>query len=408
MELKIHRGTKEIGGSCVEMRTALHKILVDIGLPLDYDSKTDEQKNVIRENARCWSKDADAIFISHYHVDHYGLLSEVPLSVPVYVTKGTAKMFKINDVFLTGKSRIENLKIITDPVCIGNFRITPYIIDHSAYDACALLVEVEGKRILYSGDIRTHGMKGILYKNLPVGVDVLLLEGTNIEKDKLSKSERNIEEDFLKLFSEDKLNYVWCSGQNIDRLVCIYRACLKTGKIFVVDVYVANILEEIHAINSKIPAITSHQCMKVYYPYGTTKRLKENGNYTYATRLNPSRNKVKPVEIKDDPKKYVVIVRPSLLSIMKKIDAEYANVITSMWKEYEKKETIFFQWVDEKQYSRKHIHTSGHADRKSLQNIVNHISPVTIIPIHTETKVLYTEVFGQNVKLIDDNELINL
>lgn len=73
MELKIHRGTKEIGGSCVEMRTALHKILVDIGLPLDYDSKTDEQKNVIRENARYWSKDADAIFISHYHVDHYGL-----------------------------------------------------------------------------------------------------------------------------------------------------------------------------------------------------------------------------------------------------------------------------------------------------------------------------------------------
>lgn len=82
--------------------------------------------------------------------------------MPVYVTAGTAKMFKINDVFLTGKSRIKNLKIITDTICIGDFRITPYIIDHSAYDACALLIEIE-----------------------------------------------------------DKLNYVWCSGQNIDRLACI-------------------------------------------------------------------------------------------------------------------------------------------------------------------------------------------
>ncbi len=34
MKLKIHRGTKEIGGSCVEIWTDTAKILVDCGMPL--------------------------------------------------------------------------------------------------------------------------------------------------------------------------------------------------------------------------------------------------------------------------------------------------------------------------------------------------------------------------------------
>lgn len=34
MQLTIHRGTKEIGGSCVEISTASTRIIIDVGLPL--------------------------------------------------------------------------------------------------------------------------------------------------------------------------------------------------------------------------------------------------------------------------------------------------------------------------------------------------------------------------------------
>jgi ribonuclease J len=34
MNFKIHRGTKEIGGSCVEVSTANTRILLDFGMPL--------------------------------------------------------------------------------------------------------------------------------------------------------------------------------------------------------------------------------------------------------------------------------------------------------------------------------------------------------------------------------------
>jgi len=46
MKLIIHRGTHEIGGSCIELVSANSRILLDFGLPLvdsnneQFDSKT--------------------------------------------------------------------------------------------------------------------------------------------------------------------------------------------------------------------------------------------------------------------------------------------------------------------------------------------------------------------------------
>lgn len=34
MKLTIHRGTKEIGGSCIEVTTASTRLVLDLGLPL--------------------------------------------------------------------------------------------------------------------------------------------------------------------------------------------------------------------------------------------------------------------------------------------------------------------------------------------------------------------------------------
>ena len=51
-----------------------------------------------------------------------------------------------------------------EPVEIGPFRVTPYLVDHSAFDAYSLLVEADGKRVFYSGDFRGHGRKGKLFE----------------------------------------------------------------------------------------------------------------------------------------------------------------------------------------------------------------------------------------------------
>ena len=78
MTLTIHRGTHEIGGSCVEIRTDKAKILIDLGMPLDYDKHTTEEQGQIRSDAAEWCQGVDALFLSHAHADHYGFLGLLP------------------------------------------------------------------------------------------------------------------------------------------------------------------------------------------------------------------------------------------------------------------------------------------------------------------------------------------
>ena len=72
----------------------------------------------------------------------------------------------------------------------------------------------------------------------------LLLEGTTIGRESEPfKSETKIERELIDVFKQQgKINLIYTSGQNIDRLVSIYKACNKTGKTLVVDVYIAAIL----------------------------------------------------------------------------------------------------------------------------------------------------------------------
>ena len=70
------------------------------------------------------------------------------------------------------------------PMESGPFRITPFLNHHSAFDAYSLLVEADGRRLFYTGDISGHGRKhGIFYELIrrpPERIDVLLMEATNI------------------------------------------------------------------------------------------------------------------------------------------------------------------------------------------------------------------------------------
>jgi len=69
------------------------------------------------------------------------------------------------------------------PFTLGPFTITPYLADHSAYDAFSLLIEAGGRSLFYTGDLRGHGRKATAFERLladpPSPIHAILMEGTS-------------------------------------------------------------------------------------------------------------------------------------------------------------------------------------------------------------------------------------
>lgn len=401
MIAKIHRGAAQIGGNCIDLQSSQARILIDLGLPLDFDGKSQEEKEQIRKDAREWCKGADAIFISHAHADHFGLLTELDKEIPVFMSKET-KLLIGNNPF--SSVDLSKLNVITFPVRqefgFKDFSITAYNVDHSAFGACAFLFEADGKSVLYSGDIRLHGIKGSLYWLLPKNPDYLFLEGTNAGIDEFCQKESELMECFKKEFgaSHDSLNLVWCSSQNIDRIVTVYKACKYCGRQLVVNPYTAVILNCLADENHKIPNPKAFHDIKVYFPKRLMRALVKHNEAKYTYMLNPKKNKVTYKDIAANPGGYVLLVSESVLDFLKVVKSEVDSIkfTISNWHEYWNypKIAAFRAWIEENCEMTEDIHTSGHADPTSLHCIANHVNPHTIIPIHTAAPSKYREALA--------------
>ena len=288
MKIRIHRGTKEIGGTCIEMEAQGRRIALDVGLPLDAPDDVEARKDLLRVPQVPGFRDLDdsllGVLISHPHMDHYGLAKYIRPEVPVYLGEGAHNVMKAASAYVPNGSAFTDPHFIADrkPFEIGPFRVTPYLVDHSAFDAYSLLLEADGKRVFYSGDFRAHGRKRKLFDAMvarpPKDIDVLLMEGTTIGRtgtDEGFATEDELEQEFVQAFRETKsIHFVWTSSQNIDRLVTIFRAAKRTGRLLLIDLYTAVVLEATG--RERIPQASWDE-VRVYIPHRQRVFIKENG-----------------------------------------------------------------------------------------------------------------------------------
>ena len=104
------------------------------------------------------------------------------------------------------------------------------------------------------------------------------------------------------------------------------------------------------------------------------------------------------------PSKYVLLFRPKLLRDLNLyIPNTKVGLTTSIWPQYWEQDKPEMKrlkaWLAAEPELRKRlpdIHTSGHADVESLHQIVEHIQPKAIIPIHTEHSERFSSLFSNN------------
>ncbi len=182
-------------------------------------------------------------------------MPDLPAGIPIWIGQGAADVLRAAEfggigIDLQEAGHLQHRV----PITIGPFTITPYLADHSGFDAYSLLIEADGARLFYSGDLRGHGRKHRAFEWLlddpPTDIDVLLLEGTNLRTPQPDQpdpggalaSEADVENDLLAtLHATAGLVVALGSAQNLDRLVTVYRAAKRAGRRLGIDLYTAEV-----------------------------------------------------------------------------------------------------------------------------------------------------------------------
>lgn len=427
LRLTIYRGTHTIGGNCVELSTDSTRIVIDVGMPLvDENGESFDAQSLTGKSTQQLLADGtlppvpglfdgdsppDAILLSHAHCDHTGLIKHTNKAIPVYLSHGTSDMMYVGLKFArqagVGHARQQKFKA-GEAFQIGDFTVTAYAVDHSAFDSMAFIIEAEGKRILYSGDLRLHGRKPGMARDLIAAakkkpIDVMLMEGTHVGANrKPTVTEKGLEETTVRIIQQTKGIVLACfSPLHVDRLVTFYKATLQAGRTFVVDPYAALVMNKA-AQYCNIPDPAQEKTIRVFYNRDFEEGYaKKKLVYVHKMFLP---NRITMDAIRSSPEKVLMIFRPRML------DADFGSqfprnacVIYSYWAGYLEKPP--WPAVQEKlqlaEGRFEKVHTSGHILPDDLRTFVQEVNPKVLLPIHTFEPAGFKAIHP-DVKVLED------
>ena len=408
MRVRIHRGTREIGGTAIELEHDGARLLLDLGLPLDGDPDDLDVHPAIEGLAG--GGDLLALVLSHGHLDHVGLAHLAGPDLPVALGAATHRILKAAAPFVPRPYLPQRAVEFASgvPLTFGPFTVTPHLVDHSAYDAYALVVEAGAERLVYSGDLRGHGRKAALFERLlrvaPQGVDALLLEGSclgRLDPAQTFPTESEIEARFVALFRETPgMALVAASAQNIDRMVSLYRAAKRTGRTLVIDLYAAEILRATG--NQNIPQ-SDWPNVAVHVPQYQRVQIKRSGRFDILEAHRT--NRIFPEALGALAPRTAFLFRPAMLRNLDRAAClAGARAVWSQWEGYlaQPRGQAIVAELATRDIPLDHAHTSGHASVPDLQRLAAALAPRRLVPIHTFHPERFPALFGPSVDLKQD------
>ncbi len=400
-DIKVYNA-EQIGGCFTVITTSKAKIMIDYGLPLPGAKAKQEDFD--------WENDTvDAVFITHYHGDHVGKILDIPSTIPIYMGKTTKQiMLNIHEALvripkfedeqkkwieLLKSNRIEVVQENKPITKIEGVTVTPYSVDHSAYDAYMYLIEADGEVILHTGDFRGHGYRGskmldvikyYVHKN-GRKVDYLITEGTMMgdRKDEKVKRESELYNEASKLFKEHKYVFLVISSTNLDSLVSFYHAA-KDNQMYMYC-YNYYFYKQLKTFSQAAGAKTPWYQFEDVYTIDFEKQLSHE---------LWNKNKTQEELMREHGFLCVIKAENKYNEWIERFKDKNPIIIYSMWDGYidEKKGKAAYnkEWADflktykdSGQY--RDLHTSGHATAEMIADVIKAVDPQTaIIPMHTE------------------------
>ncbi|XP_057846342.2 ribonuclease J isoform X1 [Cryptomeria japonica] len=410
-------GVGEIGMNCMLVGHYDRYILVDAGLMFpDYDELGVQKVLPDTTFIRRWSHKIEAVVITHGHEDHIGALPWViPALDPhtlVYSSSFTMELIKRRlkefNIPINGRFKLFKMRERFDA---GPFQIEPIRVTHSIPDCCGLVLRCKDGTIFHTGDwkIDESPVDGNTFDRMALeelakeGVTLMMSDSTNVLSPGRTISEMDVAECLLRRIASAKGRVITTQfASNVHRLGSVQAAAECTGrKLVFVGMSLRTYMDAAWR-DGKAPfdpsTLVKPEDMDAYAPqellivttgsqaepraalnlasFGSSHSLKLNKDdlILYSARIIPGNE-------------------PRVIKMMNRISELGPTIVMGRGEK---------------------LHTSGHAYRGELEEVLRMVKPQHFLPIHGEFAFLKEhELLGkstgiQHTSVIKNGEMLGV
>jgi len=400
-------GLKEIGKNCTIIKYGNDAIMIDCGMgfPGNDDFMDDDffiaDFDIIEE----LELNLHGCVITHGHEDHIGgvpyLLKR--FNIPVYMTKFPQNILAERISKFAKYKNIVSFSAKKTPIIeCGPFKIQMIDVAHSIPEAKGLVIEVDGYKILHTGDfkIRKAGKSPFAGK-ISENTDILMIDSTNIEHPGKSEDEMEIIKNISKII-ENASGRVVVTGfsSNTTRIKNIIDIALSKKRVVAL---LGRSVNSYSAIASqlgymKLPPSVITQQDKI-------NQIPENKLLLIVTGSQAEpRSVMKRISL--DMMKYVSIkYGDTIIFTSKNIPGNELSIGRMIDNLIEKGAEVYYENTDK-------IHVSGHANQQDIVDTVLTVNPDLVLPVHGNRRFLNLNAKlarrnGFNSIVISDGEMLS-
>ncbi len=405
----------------------------------------------------------NAIFLSHAHLDHAGLISILKEDIPIIATSTSIKFLNVIETIksttlneftkikkrswekdedfdeIVSKSMSKKKKTLDvnneeddsnikersfikiemelEERKLENLKFYTYRTDHSIFGSLGFFIEIGGKGIGYTGDIRFHGKNNKssykfveeLKKKKP---DILITEGTRKKDERLNRKEDEVfiaSVEVTKTYN-GKLIIADFGPRNIERLETFLKIAKETGRKILItfkDALLLDLLkDETNIIDDNDVNIIHEKKLdsSIYIKYIKDK---------YKNKI------ITPKILNENQGDFIICY--SFFDLVNLLDLEIKKgaYIYSTSEAYTEEQEFdikrLFNWIKffnldifgieiekDKFKFTGNYHSSGHASFDDIIWMINEINPKYIIPVHTENIDEFVRIFGDKRVIKED------
>jgi ribonuclease J len=297
-----------------------------------------------------------------------------------------------------------------DKIRIEHLIIEPVHVDHSIPASYGFIFHTSKGAVLYTGDLRIHGPRKemteeFVEKACEAEPIAMITEGTRMVEKETRKNYSELQ--VKKLSNEvvsktDKIIFATHYGRDTDRFRTFYNIAKDNNRKVIISPKIAHLLSRL--VQDKhllLPNPIKDENILVYYKRKKSGQFQEKDYYVWEREFI---EKMVTHEFVHNHQSEIVMDLDfyqfaELIDIRPNPSSHFIHSMSEPYSEEDIEDTIMHNWLNHFKIKFHQLHASGHLNRRQLTDLINHIKPKRVFPIHTENPTLFRTI-SSNVQLV--------